>query len=68
MTDSTTTTFTVTVLIDESEIVRQVQGTHWRRDDSRNVWVYDGDEAVLEVESEYFVEILREDAVTSIKT
>ena len=66
MTD--TTIFTITVLIGGDEIVRQVTGTRWRRDESRNIWVYDGDEPVLEVEAEYFVEIVREDKITSITT
>ena len=67
-TNSDTGTFTVTVLIGDTELVRQVEGTHWRRDDSRNVFVYDSDTAVMEVESEYFVEIVREDNINPATT
>ena len=63
-----TTIFTITVLINDTELVRQVKGTHWRRDDTRNVWIYAGNEPVMEVESEHFVEIVRESNINSIST
>lgn len=66
---TTTNTLTVTVLIDGKELVRQVQGTRWRRDDHRNVWIYDeNDEPVMEIDGEHFVEIVREDRITQEST
>ena len=63
-----TTIFTITVLINGTELVRQVEGSHWARDDSRNVWIHDGDKPVMEVESEHFVEIVRESNITATTT
>lgn len=66
---TTNTTLTVTVLIDGKELVRQVEGARWRRDDHRNVWIYDkNDEPVMEIEGEHFVEIVREDNITQQAT
>lgn len=65
MTDDTTT-ITVSVAFGGREYVRQVEGTHWARDDDRTLYVYNGDTTVLEVESEYVVEVLREEDVTTI--
>lgn len=66
MTD--TTIFTITVLVNDTELVRQVEGTHWSRDDSRNVWVHNGDDPVMEVEADHFVEIVREDRINAVTT
>lgn len=66
MTD--TTTITVTVEIGDREYVRQVQGTHWARDDDDRLYVYDDDQTVLEVAADNVTEVLREDAVETIAT
>ena len=66
MTD--TTTITVTVEIGGREYVRQVEGTHWARDDNDRLYVYDDDTTVLDVADENAVEVLREDAVETIAT
>ncbi|MFC5278643.1 hypothetical protein ACFPM1_07730 [Halorubrum rubrum] len=68
MSDRDTTTITITVLIDDTQYVRQVEGTHWRRDDERTVYVYNDDTTLLEVEAEHFVEAFREDRVDTITT
>lgn len=62
------TTITITVEIGGTEYVRQVQGTHWARDDSRNVFVYDEDGPILEVTEDHFVEAFYEDNVETIAT
>ena len=74
MTDTTTTTtdtdyrtYTVTVLINGTELVRQVRATHYRRDgETRNVFLYNGDDVVMEIEADHFVEIVDEDHITTI--
>ncbi|MYL67792.1 hypothetical protein [Halorubrum distributum] len=68
MSDRDTTTITVTVLIDGTQYIHQVEGTHWRRDDERTVYVYNGDITVLEVDAEYFVDAMREDSVETTVT
>ncbi|RQG93736.1 hypothetical protein [Natrarchaeobius oligotrophus] len=62
------TTITVTVKIDDTEYVRQVQGTHWARDDEGRVYVYNGETTILEVEAPYFVEAFRENDVETTAT
>ena len=63
MSDRDTTTISVTALIDGTQYIHTVEGTHWRRDDERTVYVYNGDTTVLEVDAEYFVGAMREDSV-----
>jgi hypothetical protein len=64
-----TTTITVTVVIDDREYVRQVQGTHWARDDDRTLYVYDSeDRTVLEADGDHVVEVFREDEVETVAT
>lgn len=62
------TTITVTVEIGDTEYVRQVQGTHWARDDSRTLYVYNDNTTVLEVAPEHVVEVFREGDVETIAT
>lgn len=65
------TIITVTVEIDGTEYVRQVQGTHWARGssaDNHSVYVYNEGETVLEVSADHFVEAFHEDAVETIAT
>ena len=62
------TTITVTVRVDEQTLVRQVEATHWARDDERTLYVYRGDRTLLEVADEYVVSVLREEAVETILT
>ncbi|ELZ84454.1 hypothetical protein C453_12946 [Haloferax elongans ATCC BAA-1513] len=74
MTNTTTTTtetdgaetITVTILIDGHEYIRQVEGTHWARDDSRTLYVYDGPQTVLEAADQHVVEVFREDRVDTV--
>ncbi|MDS0280295.1 hypothetical protein NDI85_21150 [Halomicroarcula sp. S1AR25-4] len=66
MTD--TTTITTTVAIGGRVYVRQVQGTHWARDDDGRLYVYDDDTTVLDVGADNVVEILREDDVETVAT
>jgi hypothetical protein len=69
MTDATpTTTITVTVAIGGREYIRQVEGTHWARDENRTLYVYDDDRTLLEVEAEHVVEVLREADVQTAVT
>jgi len=63
-----TTTITVTVAIGGREYVRQVEGTHWARDENRTLYVYDDETTVLEVEAEHVVEVLREEDVQTAVT
>lgn len=62
------TTITVTVEIGDTEYIRQVEGTHWARDDNRTLYVYNDDTTVLEVAPEHVVEVFREDDVETIAT
>lgn len=65
------TTITVTVKIDGTEYIRQVQGTHWARGssaDNQSVYVYSGETTVLEVDADHFVEAFREDDVETVAT
>jgi hypothetical protein len=63
-----TTTITVTVEIGDREYVRQVQGTHWARDDNGRLYVYDDDRTVLDVDDDVVTEVLREGAVQTTAT
>jgi hypothetical protein len=48
--------------------VRQVEGTHWARDENRRLYVYDDDTTVLDVGADSVVEVLREDDVETVAT
>lgn len=69
MSDDTTTTTTITVAVayDDRVYVRQVSGTHWARDDTGRLYVYDDDQTVLEVgPSTTVLEVMREPAVDTV--
>ena len=63
-----TTTITITVEVGGRVFVRQVQGTHWARDDDGRLYVYDNDTTVLDVGAGSVVEVLREDDVETVAT
>lgn len=67
------TTITVTVAIGGRELIRRVDGTHWARDQSDRLYVYDNtltgdgeDTTVLEVAGEHVIEVAREDAIDTL--
>jgi len=64
MTD--TTTITLTVDIGGREYVRQMDATHWARDDDGRLYVYRDDLTLLDVDDGHVVEVLREDEVTTL--
>jgi hypothetical protein len=66
MTDDPTT-ITVILEVAGTEYVHQVEGTHWRRDESRTVYVYKYDETLIEVDPDHFVAAFYEDQIETIE-
>lgn len=62
------TTITIVLEVASTEYIHQTEGTHWRRDESRTVYVYNGDETVLEVDPDHFAAAFYEDEIETIGT
>jgi|AntDeeMetagen134_2_1112570.scaffolds.fasta_scaffold28871_2 hypothetical protein len=62
------TTITIVLEVAGSEYIHQTEGTHWRRDESRTVYVYNDDETLLEVDSDHFAAAFYEDEIETVDT
>jgi len=62
------TTITVILEVAGNEYVHQLEGTHWRRDESRTVYVYDDDDTLIEVDPDHFVAAFYENEIETIET
>jgi hypothetical protein len=70
MSNTTITTdseaITVTAAYADQLFVRQIDGTHWARDDADRLYVYNDDRTVLEVAGDRVVEVCREASIETV--